>query len=160
MTYVYPLLYPEIHIMFSILYYIYKKLVTHTYIYILYIYIFLHNIVDWKHPAPVDMLNIPLFLGFYTSQVVVWDFFHQGINSINPCFWTNSFFNPLELISWPNLPWWIAQVNFKVPTVTTSCHPSPSRRRIRQEFQERTKNGGFPKAPDFRQFFSGGLSLT
>ena len=23
------------------------------------------------------MVNIPLFIGFYTSQVVVWDFFHQ-----------------------------------------------------------------------------------
>jgi len=26
---------------------------------------------------PVDMENIPLFTGFYTFQVVVWDFFHQ-----------------------------------------------------------------------------------
>ena len=29
-----------------------------------------------KNPAPVDMVNIPLFIGFYTSQVVQ-DFFHQ-----------------------------------------------------------------------------------
>ena len=32
--------------------------------------------VDGKNPAPVDMVNIPLFTGFYTSQVVQ-DFFHQ-----------------------------------------------------------------------------------
>ena len=32
----------------------------------------------WKKSGqPVDMLNIPLFTRFYTSQVVVWDFFHQ-----------------------------------------------------------------------------------
>jgi len=29
-----------------------------------------------KKPAPVDMAHIPLFTGFYTSQVVQ-DFFHQ-----------------------------------------------------------------------------------
>ena len=33
--------------------------------------------VDGRNPAPVDMVNIPLSKGFYTSQVVVWDFFHQ-----------------------------------------------------------------------------------
>ena len=33
--------------------------------------------VDGRNLAPVDMVNIPLFTGFYTSQVVVWDFFHQ-----------------------------------------------------------------------------------
>ena len=27
--------------------------------------------------SPVDMVNIPLFTGFCTSRVVVWDFFHQ-----------------------------------------------------------------------------------
>ena len=32
--------------------------------------------VDGRNPAPVDMVNIPLFIGFYTSQVVQ-DFFHQ-----------------------------------------------------------------------------------
>ena len=32
--------------------------------------------VDGGNPAPVDMVNIPLFIGFYTSQVVQ-DFFHQ-----------------------------------------------------------------------------------
>ena len=32
--------------------------------------------VDGQNPAPVDMVNIPLFIGFHTSQVVQ-DFFHQ-----------------------------------------------------------------------------------
>ena len=32
--------------------------------------------VDGRNPAPVGMANIPLFTGFYTSQVVQ-DFFHQ-----------------------------------------------------------------------------------
>jgi len=32
--------------------------------------------VDGRNPAPVDMVKIPLFTGFYTSQVVQ-DFFHQ-----------------------------------------------------------------------------------
>ena len=32
--------------------------------------------VDGRNPAPVDMVNIPLFTGFYESQVVQ-DFFHQ-----------------------------------------------------------------------------------
>ena len=35
-------------------------------------------IVDGRNPAPVDMVNIPLFIGFYTSQVVQ-DFFHQQL---------------------------------------------------------------------------------
>jgi len=26
--------------------------------------------VDGRNPAPVDMVNIPLFVGFHTSQVV------------------------------------------------------------------------------------------
>ena len=30
-----------------------------------------------RNSAPVDMANIPLFTGFHTYQVVVWDFFHQ-----------------------------------------------------------------------------------
>ena len=34
------------------------------------------NTVDGWNPAPVDMVNIPLFTGFHTSQVVQ-DFFHQ-----------------------------------------------------------------------------------
>ena len=33
--------------------------------------------VGGRNPAPVDMVNIPLFTRFYTSHVVVWDFFHQ-----------------------------------------------------------------------------------
>ena len=33
--------------------------------------------VDGRNAAPVDMVNIPSFTGFYTSQVVVWDFSHQ-----------------------------------------------------------------------------------
>ena len=32
--------------------------------------------VDGRNPALVDMVNIPLFTGFYTSQVVQ-DFYHQ-----------------------------------------------------------------------------------
>ena len=32
--------------------------------------------VDGRNLAPVDMVNIPLFIGFHTSQVVQ-DFFHQ-----------------------------------------------------------------------------------
>ena len=35
-----------------------------------------YNTVGGRDPAPVDMVNIPLFAGFYTSQVVQ-DFFHQ-----------------------------------------------------------------------------------
>ena len=31
---------------------------------------------DGRNPAPVDMVNVPLFTGFYTSQVVQ-EFFHQ-----------------------------------------------------------------------------------
>jgi len=30
--------------------------------------------VNGRNPTPVDMANVPLFTGFYTSQVVVWDF--------------------------------------------------------------------------------------
>ena len=33
--------------------------------------------VDGRNPAPVDMVDIPLFTWFCTSQVVVWDFFHE-----------------------------------------------------------------------------------
>ena len=35
------------------------------------------NTVDGRNPTPVDRLFIPLFTRFYTSQLVVWDFFHQ-----------------------------------------------------------------------------------
>jgi len=34
-------------------------------------------IVDGRNPVPVDMVDIPLFARFYTSQVVVWDLNHQ-----------------------------------------------------------------------------------
>ena len=36
----------------------------------------INDAVDGRNPAPVDMVKIPLFTGFYTSQVVQ-DFFHQ-----------------------------------------------------------------------------------
>ena len=38
--------------------------------------VFSHT-VDGLYPAPVDMVNIPLLTRLYTSQEVVWDFFHQ-----------------------------------------------------------------------------------
>ena len=42
--------------------------------------------VDGRNP--VDRQFIPLFTRFYTSQVVVWDFFHQlglqGVAAITP----------------------------------------------------------------------------
>ena len=34
-----------------------------------------NDTVDGRNPAAVDMINILLFTGFHTSQVVVWDFF-------------------------------------------------------------------------------------
>ena len=46
-----------------------------------YVIVFLEGIndtVDGRNPAPVDMVNIILFTGFYTSQVVQ-DFFHNSI---------------------------------------------------------------------------------
>ena len=42
--------------------------------------------VDGRNSAPVDMVNIPLLTGFYTSQVVQ-DFFHQQYGYTNPMFW-------------------------------------------------------------------------
>ena len=38
--------------------------------------------VDGWNPALIDGSFIPLFTGFYTSQVVVWDFFHQQYGPI------------------------------------------------------------------------------
>jgi len=35
-----------------------------------------YTTVDGGNPAPVDMEKLPVFAGFYTSQVVQ-DFFHQ-----------------------------------------------------------------------------------
>ena len=40
-----------------------------------------HDTVDGWNPAPVDMVSIPLFTGFYTSQVVQ-DFSHQQYDMI------------------------------------------------------------------------------
>jgi len=40
-----------------------------------------HPTVDGRNPAPVDMVNIPVFIGFHTSQVVVWHVFHQQYRS-------------------------------------------------------------------------------
>ncbi len=39
-----------------------------------------------RNHQPVDMENPPLFTGFYTSQVVVWDFNHQndGLEMVIP----------------------------------------------------------------------------
>ena len=57
------------------------------------------NTVDGWNPAPPRMMSIPLFIGFYTSQVVVWDFFHQQHFSR---------FHPappgLPMTSYPSLP--------------------------------------------------------
>ena len=39
--------------------------------------------VDGSNPAPVDMANIPLFIGFHTSQVVVWDFSPQQYHGVS-----------------------------------------------------------------------------
>jgi len=38
--------------------------------------------VDGQNPSPVDMVNIPLFTGFHTSQVVQ-DFLHQQYVSMS-----------------------------------------------------------------------------
>ena len=42
--------------------------------------------VDGRNPAPVDMVSIPLFTWFYTSQVVQ-DFFHQQYHHWNVHIW-------------------------------------------------------------------------
>ena len=33
-----------------------------------------------KNPAPVDMVNIPLFTGFHTCQVIVWYFLPSTVS--------------------------------------------------------------------------------
>ena len=48
-------------------------------IYRLYIYYTNGATADGRNPAPVDMEKLPLFAGFYLSQVVQ-DFFHQQSN--------------------------------------------------------------------------------
>ena len=50
---------------------------------------YLWNTVDGRNPAPVDRQFIPLFPGFYTSQVV-WDFFQQQYHSPKNL-WKNNF---------------------------------------------------------------------
>jgi len=47
--------------------------------------------VDGRNSAPADMVNIPLFLGLYTSQLVQ-DFFHQQYVWDHICF--ENFFQP------------------------------------------------------------------
>ena len=46
-----------------------------------HLYVYVGPTVDGRNPAPVDMENIPLFIGFYTSQVVSQI---SAINSIKP----------------------------------------------------------------------------
>ena len=38
--------------------------------------------VDGRNPAPADVVDMPVFIGFYTSQVVQ-DFFHQQYSQLN-----------------------------------------------------------------------------
>ena len=38
--------------------------------------------VDGRNPAPVDMVDIPLFTGFYNTSQVVRDFFHQQYHTL------------------------------------------------------------------------------
>ena len=40
------------------------------------------NTADGRNPPPVDMVNIPVFTRFYTSQVLQ-DFFHQQYHHAN-----------------------------------------------------------------------------
>ena len=46
---------------------------------------FINHTVNGRNPAPVDMVNIRLFTWLYTSQVVVWDFFHQQFQPPHFC---------------------------------------------------------------------------
>ncbi len=59
-----------------------------------------HNAVDGRNPTPVDRQFIPLFTGFYLSQVVQ-DFFHQqylfGSSAIISLF-------PLDCTDWDPRP--------------------------------------------------------
>ena len=45
--------------------------------------IFYGATVDGSNPAPVDMVNIPSFIGFHTPQVVVWDFSPQQYHGVS-----------------------------------------------------------------------------
>ena len=51
--------------------------------------------VDGWNPAPVDMVNIPLFIGFHTSQVVQ-DFSHQQYHPGKWTAGTYKLFTPIE----------------------------------------------------------------
>ena len=63
--------------------------------------------VDGRNPAPVDMVDIPLFTGFHAGRVVVWDFFnHQYLNP------RSSFAQILEM--------YIAQLKEKIKSVLGS----------------------------------------
>ena len=53
--------------------------------------------VDGRNPAPVNMVNIPLFTGFHTCWVVVWDFFHQQYHKFVPIIIADSYRKCLEL---------------------------------------------------------------
>ncbi len=75
------------------------------------------NTVDGRYPAPVDMLNIPLFTRCYTSQVVQ-DFFHQPYHS--------------RLI--PHV------------TIHTPCHPIEGWKPWTAKWMSTESNGSFPKA--------------
>ena len=46
-----------------------------------------YHTLDGRNPAPVDMENLPLFKGFYLSQVVQ-DFFHQQYHVIWCLWWS------------------------------------------------------------------------
>ena len=53
--------------------------------------------VDGRNPAPGDMEKLPLFRGFYTSQVVQ-DFFHQQYDT-NPKQCTGIFLQHCQWLS-------------------------------------------------------------
>ena len=56
--------------------------------------------VDGRNPAPVDMVDIPLFTGFYNTSQVVRDFFHQQYHTLY--FTSHDFF--LIRVFWRRLP--------------------------------------------------------
>ena len=62
--------------------------------------------VDKRNPAPVDMVNIPLFIGFHTSQVVQ-DFSHQqyGSSSLQLHFFGKYEKKRGSVHAWMNCPW-------------------------------------------------------
>ena len=61
------------------------------------------NTVDGRNPAPVDTVNIPLFAGIHTSQVVQ-EFFHQQYHEVVSQPKVNCWF---VLVVWiPEIPLW------------------------------------------------------